>query len=52
MPAINFPKEWQKDKYRWDEKFSEADIDYHIKAIIQDFGTKGATKKDRRSLFC
>ncbi|KKB75435.1 MULTISPECIES: Ger(x)C family spore germination protein [Bacillus] len=42
---INYPKEWQKDKYRWDEKFSEADIDYHIKAIIQDFGTKGAKKK-------
>ncbi|ASB90725.1 Ger(x)C family spore germination protein [Bacillus sonorensis] len=42
---IHYPKEWQKDKYNWDKHFSEADIDYHVKATIQDFGTKGATKK-------
>ncbi|MDE1428389.1 Ger(x)C family spore germination protein [Bacillus licheniformis] len=41
---INFPKEWEKDRFNWDKHFSEAYIDYHIKATIQDFGTKGATK--------
>ncbi|KAA6450603.1 Ger(x)C family spore germination protein [Bacillus swezeyi] len=41
---INYPKRWQKDQHNWDKHFSEADIDYHINATIQDFGTKGATQ--------
>ncbi|WP_077735546.1 Ger(x)C family spore germination protein [Bacillus sonorensis] len=41
---IQYPKRWKKEKHNWDHYFTKADIDYHIKATIQDFGTKGAAK--------
>ena len=38
------PKFWKKNKKKWDEVFSKADINYHIDIRIIDFGSKGGTK--------
>ncbi|MDQ0206078.1 Ger(x)C family spore germination protein [Alkalicoccobacillus murimartini] len=42
---VQQPAFWRQHKDQWDQYFSEAEISYSISAIIEDFGTKGSTKK-------
>lgn len=38
------PKFWEKNKGKWDEVFSKADINYQVDLRIIDFGSKGGVK--------
>lgn len=38
------PKFWEKNKQKWDEIFSKADINYEVDLRIVDFGSKGGIK--------
>ncbi|MCY9004484.1 Ger(x)C family spore germination protein [Peribacillus frigoritolerans] len=38
------PKFWEKNKQKWDEIFSKADINYEVDLRIIDFGSKGGVK--------
>ncbi|WP_249597991.1 Ger(x)C family spore germination protein [Peribacillus frigoritolerans] len=38
------PKFWEKNKQKWDEIFSKADINYEVNLRIVDFGSKGGIK--------
>ncbi|WHY59080.1 Ger(x)C family spore germination protein [Peribacillus simplex] len=38
------PKFWEKNKQKWDEVFSKADINYEVDIRIIDFGAKGGVK--------
>ncbi|CAH0162241.1 Spore germination protein A3 [Peribacillus sp. Bi96] len=38
------PKFWEKNKNKWDEIFSNADINYQVDLRIIDFGSKGGVK--------
>ena len=42
---IEHPKVWKKVKKDWDQRFSEATINYDVKLTINDYGTSGASKK-------
>ncbi|MCY8515351.1 Ger(x)C family spore germination protein [Bacillus atrophaeus] len=41
---IHYPQQWRKISKKWDQVFSESDIEYHVKVIVRDFGTKGVTQ--------
>lgn len=38
------PKFWEKNKQKWDEVFSKADINYEVDIRIVDFGSKEGIK--------
>ncbi|MES1041039.1 hypothetical protein FOA20_16400 [Peribacillus simplex] len=42
--ANQHPKYWEKNKKKWDEVFSKADIHYEVDIRIVDFGSKGGIK--------
>ncbi|AVM25648.1 Ger(x)C family spore germination protein [Bacillus pumilus] len=41
---IKYPDYWEKHRNEWDALFQEADIEYHVKVSILNFGAEGATK--------
>ncbi|MCY7789635.1 Ger(x)C family spore germination C-terminal domain-containing protein [Bacillus haynesii] len=38
---IQYPREWEKVKGKWDELFAEADITYDVDINIDNFGSSG-----------
>ncbi|MCM2674515.1 Ger(x)C family spore germination protein [Shouchella plakortidis] len=42
---VQQPDFWDQYGGQWDQYFTEADITYSITVIVEDFGTKGSTKK-------
>jgi len=41
---IQYPREWEKVKGKWDELFAEADITYDVDINIDNFGSSGRKK--------
>ncbi|MGR0118437.1 Ger(x)C family spore germination protein [Bacillus sp. 205(2023)] len=41
---IHYPQKWKKISNKWDDYFSNAEIEYHVNVVVRDFGTKGASK--------
>ncbi|TAI50763.1 Ger(x)C family spore germination C-terminal domain-containing protein [Bacillus paralicheniformis] len=41
---IQYPREWEKVKGKWDEIFTESDITYDVDINIDNFGSSGRKK--------
>ncbi|WP_168188660.1 Ger(x)C family spore germination protein [Thermoflavimicrobium daqui] len=42
---IQYPRQWQQLKQRWEEEFSQASVNYDIKVDIRNYGTIGGRKQ-------
>ncbi|WYP28408.1 Ger(x)C family spore germination protein [Alkalihalobacillus sp. FSL W8-0930] len=47
---VQQPDFWEKHKKDWNRYFSEADISFSVSVTVEDFGTKGSTKKMKNEM--
>ncbi|MFK3936429.1 Ger(x)C family spore germination protein [Alkalihalobacillus sp. NPDC078783] len=47
---VQQPDFWEKHKKDWNQYFCESDISFSVSVTVEDFGTKGSTKKMKNEM--